>query len=95
MVIMHNGVNPDGTAQNVQSKLRNCGFSVHVVSGVIINRRQFGECSVILSVKSFGGIRAYDDTQSDPQFLDTIPSLSDLYIIDRTQNRIINCLWFC
>ena len=79
------GWNPDGTAQNVQSKLRNCGFSVHVVSGVIRDRRQFGECSVILSVKSFGALRAFDDTQFHPQFLDTIPSLSDLYILDRTQ----------
>jgi len=79
------GWNPDGTAQNVQSKLRNCGFSVHVVSGVIINRRQFGECSVILTVKGFGAIRAYDDTQFNSQYLDTIPSLSDLYILDSTQ----------
>ena len=39
----------------------------------------------IISQPSFGGIRAYDDTQSDPQFLDTIPSLSDLYIIDRNK----------
>ena len=87
------GWNSDGTAQNVQSKLKNCGFSVHVVNGAITKRISFGACVPIPTTKSFGG--AIAGSKSSAGFglgrFNEIPALSDLCVISGTTATQYDC----
>lgn len=80
------GWNSDGTAQNIQPAKLNCGFSVHVVNGVIKDRRQFGSCEVILSETAFKGAYAAIGDPTDPYDynptpFEEIPAFADLYVL--------------
>ena len=81
------GWNPDGTAQNVSNRLQNCGFSVHVVNGVIKDRKQFGVCSVIPNTISFGARFAHSKSELASSTgiglgrFDEIPAFADLCLL--------------
>ena len=81
------GWNSDGTAQNVSNRLQNCGFSVHVVNGVIKDRKQFGVCSVIPNTISFGARFAHSKSELSSSTgiglgrFDEIPAFADLCLL--------------
>ena len=66
------GWNTDGTAQDSQNK--NCGFSVHVLNGVIIGKQTFGACITVLPAKGFNA------TFTTPKYFDNIPLVGDLKV---------------
>ena len=66
------GWNTDGTAQDHQNK--NCGFSVHVLNGVIIGKQTFGACITVASAKGFNA------TFTTPKYFDNIPLVGDLKV---------------
>jgi hypothetical protein len=80
------GWNSDGTAQNIQPAKLNCGFSVHVVNGVIKDRRQFGSCQVIPREIPFSCRFAAigdptDPYDYNPSPFEEIPAFNDLYVL--------------